>query len=629
MDDAARAPKPAGAGGAALPARGDGTPGGLHHVVQFYEDDGFLCDSVVRFLASGLAAGENVLIIARESHRQQIRLRLESNDFDMERALASGRVTMLDAGEVLRRLLVEGMPDWERLSDVVGSALAAAARGARGVRAYGEMVDLLWRDGKPAAAVRLEEMWNDLGRHHSFSLLCAYVMGDFYKESDAAAFAEVCKAHSHVLPAEGYTTLPDDDARLREVSSLQQRARALETEIEHRKAVESRLARIISEQSSRTDEMEERFRLFIESVVDYAIFMLDETGHVATWNRGAERIKGWRADEIIGQHFSRFYPDEEVQGGKCEYELTVASRDGRFEDEGWRVRKDGTRFWANVVITRVLDRQSGQLVGFTKVTRDMTERRALELEQVARATVEAELNERRKSEAMRERLLGVVGHDLRSPLSAISMAANVMLKKGTLEGGDVKMAARIARNADRMAKMISQLLDLTRARLGGGIPIDPRPCDLGEICAEVVGDIEVAQPERTFAYTRRGEGKGVWDRERMAQVVANLVGNAVKYGAPDRPIVVQLADEGDEVCLTVHNDGPAIPPEVLPTIFDPFRRGSERDRERSESLGLGLFIVHEIVKSHRGQIQVRSLEGEGTTFTVRIGRQRPIGTGEQ
>jgi PAS domain S-box-containing protein len=462
-------------------------------------------------------------------------------------------------------------------------------------------------------------MWNDLGSHYDFSLLCAYVMGNFYKERDASDFERICHVHSRAIPTEAYSALDSHHAQLHEVARLQQRARALEAEIEHRKAVEAELATVIAHQSSRGAADQERFRLIVESVRDYAIFMLDATGHVSTWNAGAQRIKGYRAEEIIGSHFSRFYVEEEVRAGKCEYELTMAARDGRFEDEGWRVRNDGTRFWANVIISRIVA-ADGKLLGFAKVTRDLTQRRTLELEKIARATAEAELAERRKSEEVRERLLGVVGHDLRAPLSAISMAASVMLKKGTLGGGEARMAARIARNADRMAKMISQLLDLTRARLGGGIPIDPKPIDLCEVCTEVVGDLEVANPERTFAFEHAGETRGTWDRERMAQVVANLVSNAVQYGRADGTIRVRLAGEGGGgVRLSVHNPGDPIPADVLPTIFDPFRRGSEH-RERSESLGLGLFIVHEIVRSHDGSIEVTSNAEEGTTFTVTLPR---------
>jgi phosphoserine phosphatase RsbU/P len=599
------------------PEPGDGTPGEMNHVVQFYEDDAFLCDTVARFIGAGLAAGESVVIIATDLHRHAFLQRLKANDFDVERATGNGRLTLLDARETLRRIVVDGLPDWERFVEVIGAALPT---GGAHVRAYGEMVDLLWRDGNPCGAIRLEEMWNDLGRHHHLSLLCAYVMGNFYKESDAGDFERVCRTHAHVVPAEGYSTLDDVNARMHEIARLQQRAQSLEAEVAHRKSVGDQLARVLLEQTNRRDESEERFRLIIDSVNDYAIFMLDEHGRVATWNPGAERIKGWRAEEIIGEYFSRFYPDEDVRAGKCQYELEHATRDGRFEDEGWRVRKDGTRFWANVIISRVIDK-SGKLVGFAKVTRNLEQRRALELERIARAAAEAELAERAKAAMVRERLLGVVGHDLRAPLSAIAMASSVMLKKGTLTDNDHKMVARVARNADRMAKMISQLLDFTRARMGGGIPVDPKPLDFAEVGAEVVGDFQVAHPDRQLAFARGGDTVGTWDRERLAQVVTNLVGNAVQYGRADGVIDVRLHGDAERVRLTVHNDGDPIPPDLLPTIFDPFRRSDEH-RDRTESLGLGLFIVQEIVHAHGGTIEVRSDASEGTTFLVTLPRAR-------
>jgi PAS domain S-box-containing protein len=208
----------------------------------------------------------------------------------------------------------------------------AARAGAR-VRVFGEMVDLLWRAGNHVAAVRLEELWNELARLQCFMLLCAYSMGNFYMPGDGELYDKVCNRHSHVIP-------PDSAA---------QAVRSLETELEQRKQLEGVLRGALRKRAGAVGAMEEksaqdaeRFRLLVESVEDYAIFMLDAYGRVSSWNVGAERIKGYRADEIIGQHFSRFYPPED--SGKCEMELEVAAREGRFEDEGWRVRKDGSRF---------------------------------------------------------------------------------------------------------------------------------------------------------------------------------------------------------------------------------------------------------------------------------------------
>ncbi len=224
----------------------------------------------------------------------------------------------------------------------------------------------------------------------------------------------------------------------------------------------------------------------------------------------------------------------------------------------------------------------------------------------------------KKTQELREQLIGIVGHDLRGPLSSILMGAGIMLKRGMLSPPDTKVTARIARSADRMQKMIAQLLDFTRARLGGGISIDPKPVELAAICAEVIAETETAHPARTVRLDAEGDTRGVWDRERLAQVVSNLIGNAIQHGKGETEIDVWLANEGDAVTLRVHNFGPAIPQELLPVIFDPFRRKRSLTAAKDEGLGLGLYICREIILAHRGEIAVQSSAAAGTTFTVRL-----------
>ena len=279
--------------------------------------------------------------------------------------------------------MVDGRPDRERFFGALDGMLARATRDRQGVRvrAYGEMVDLLWRDGEQTAAIALEELWNEAGRAQPFSLLCAYVMANFYKGGDGPSFVDVCRAHSHVLPAEsvanidGVSLPPEVDI---EMSRTRERVRALELELKQSREVEKALRESASEQRrAAQDELlasEARFHHLVDAVTDYAIFMLDPTGHVATWNPGARTTKGYDADEIIGQHFSVFYTPEEREAGKPDRILETVRREGRFEDESWRVRKDGSRFWANVVITALRD-SKGEITGFAKVTRDLTSRR--------------------------------------------------------------------------------------------------------------------------------------------------------------------------------------------------------------------------------------------------------------
>ena len=224
---------------------GDGRPGGddSRHTVQFYEHDDFLVARVVDFVTGGTDRGEPVVVIATAAHGAAFRQQLVRTGLDVEECEKNGSLTILDAAEILEKIMVGDRPDRRLYREVVGGVLGSAAQmsTAGHFRAYGEMVDLLWRAGKRDAAIALEELWNEIGSEYSFSLLCAYVMDNFRSESDAAGFEEVCRTHSKVVPTERYVALEDADARLREISVLQQRARALESEIAHRKQVENEL----------------------------------------------------------------------------------------------------------------------------------------------------------------------------------------------------------------------------------------------------------------------------------------------------------------------------------------------------------------------------------------------------
>ena len=230
----------------------------------------------------------------------------------------------------------------------------------------------------------------------------------------------------------------------------------------------------------------------------------------------------------------------------------------------------------------------------------------------------------RQTALFREQFLGILGHDLRNPLQAISGNAALLLRYGGLSEPQRKALNRISISSDRMARMISDILDFTRTRLGGGYTLQRTWMNVHEVLKQVVEELEVAHPQKRFELSVAGTGWGEWDADRIAQAASNLVGNAVQYSPEDSPVRVLARDEGDGVRVEIHNLGTPIPAERLPHIFDPFVRGREGSRSGSRSgLGLGLYITYEIVKAHGGSLQVRSTEAEGTCFWLKLPRHPP------
>jgi len=220
----------------------------------------------------------------------------------------------------------------------------------------------------------------------------------------------------------------------------------------------------------------------------------------------------------------------------------------------------------------------------------------------------------------REQLIGIVGHDLVNPLSTILIAGQLLLEHEGLGEYATELARKITGSASLAVRLIEQLLDFTRSRLGGGIPIDPTPFDMNDVVRQVIGGTELMHPDRPLNVDVKGDLTGVWDRDRMYQVLANLVGNAVHHGEARSSIDLRIDGRETEVVIEVTNRGNAIPPANLPFIFDPFRHGRAEHASQTRGLGLGLFIARQIIRSHGGSIAVISSEREGTTFCVRLPR---------
>ena len=226
-------------------------------------------------------------------------------------------------------------------------------------------------------------------------------------------------------------------------------------------------------------------------------------------------------------------------------------------------------------------------------------------------------------EESRNVMLGVLGHDLRNPLGAVGNSAEYLLRTDGLTGAQTKAAARIKSSTRRMAQMVNDLLDFTRTRFGGGLPINRVPADLCQVCREVMDELEAFHPERELRIDCTGNLRGEWDVPRLSQLVSNLVANAIQHGAPETPVTIKLSEEGDAVRLEVHNQGAPIATDALRTLFDPEMRPVLQKREPGEGssgLGLGLYIVREIARAHGGHIAVESSAREGTTMNVRLER---------
>jgi len=365
---------------------------------------------------------------------------------------------------------------------------------------------------------------------------------------------------------------------------------------------------------------EESFRLMVESVTDYAIVMLDPEGHVVSWNTGAERIKGYDAEEIVGQHFSRFYPPEEVADDKPRRDLDLAAASGRHENEGWRVRKDGSTFWANGVITAIRG-QAGELRGFAQLTRDLTERNKVEATLTdAKAIAE-------KANLAKSDFLSSMSHELRSPLNAILGFAQLMESDAPAPTvAQQESISQILNAGWYLLELINEILDLAVIE-SGKLSMSLEPVSLAEVMLECQSMIEPMAQRRgihmtypSFAVPHLVRA----DRTRIKQVLINLLTNGIKYNEVGGSVVVECyaatATPG-YVRVTVTDTGPGLTPEKLEQLFQPFNRLGQNTEEGT---GIGLVVSKRLVELMDGVIGVESRIGKGSVFWVELLSTAPL-----
>ncbi len=366
-----------------------------------------------------------------------------------------------------------------------------------------------------------------------------------------------------------------------------------------------------------TDRKRTELRLaaILEGALD-GIVLIDASGHVLEWNPAAARSFGYPRGEAIGRELAELIIEPALRDahrrGLRHYLATGEGPIVGRRLELRAMRAGGELFDAEL---SVIGLPTGGPPVFAGFVRDISDCRQAE-------------RERAREAEFRERFIGILGHDLRTPLAAITFSAHALLGQATPGGAEALGLHRIVRSADRMARMIRDFLDFTRARQGGGIPVTLEPGDLAAICRHVLEEVTVSHPGRVVRLHVSGECSGRWDPDRMAQVVQNLVVNALDYSPADSEVAVTVEGVGDAVVLAVTNQGPPIPPERVADLWNPFRRGEHAPGEpAAKGLGLGLFIAHAIVGAHHGRIEVESDEARGTRFRVELPRSLPESSG--
>jgi PAS domain S-box-containing protein len=570
------------------PPAGSSDPKPHNHSVQFYSEDGFLLDALSRLIGAAIGAGDSGVVIATQAHRDELANRLAARGLDVSRAVEQGRYLALDAAETLSQFMVNGWPDERRFVELIGGAIARAQRAARTEHGratlFGEMVAILWAEGKTEAALRLEQLWNELAQSHSFSLVCAYPLAGFYREDHADPLQRICAEHSQVIPAEGYT-LASDDERVRSVAQWQHKAIALETEIVRRK---------------QTEEAATRLAAIVESSED-AIASKDLNGIVTSWNQSAERMFGYTAEEMIGQSITTIIPPE-LHGDEAHIlaKIRRGERIQHFETE--RVTKDGRRIQVSLTISPVKD-EAGQVIGAAKIARDITERKQTE-----------EALRRAEKLAASAQLAATIAHEINNPMQALTNVLALIGYRTSLDQGTRELLSLAETEVSRMSHICRQMLSFYRESA------TPEPVKITQILEGVLELFAMRLKSNHIKVERRYESNEeihIFPGE-IRQLFANLLNNAIEAVRERGRIHIHVFASREwrnggrrGLRVVVGDNGRGIPAEARDRIFEPFFT-----TKKEKGTGLGLWVVRGIVSKHEGIIRVRSTTRRGRSGTV-------------
>lgn len=580
--------------------------GDKEHFVQFYEDDTFLVRSVSAFIGSGLRAGKGAIVIATPTHRAALEEHLQAQGFDTDTLCGRGHYVRLDAAATLAKFMVAELPDEDLFMNVVGGVVAQVAQRHANIHAFGEMVALLWAAGNAAAAVRLEELWNELGKRHAFALFCAYPMQGFHGEANGRPLAHICKTHTRVIPAESYSAQSNVDMRLLTITSLQQKAASLEAEIAERRKAEAELR-----------EQQAKLTLGV-AAAQLGVWELDIENDSLTCSAEYKAHFGLPAEALLSytRIFELIHPEDRAKVASALRNAIITNAD--YNTEYRVITPIGDERWI-AALGRCFSSDSGhRMLG---VTQDITERKraAHRLEQ----TVAERTDQLQETIAELEAFSYSISHDMRAPLRSMQGYADILMQE-SLENLSPECRTyleRITNAAGRMDRLIQDVLTLSQTARA---EFNLEPVCLNSLIRDILATYPNLQAPQADISVQGSLPPVLGNEAALTQCFSNLLGNAVKFVSPGiRPHVhiwaELISDEKMDVQphgvrLFIQDNGIGIPREAQDKIFAMFQRLSKDHH----GTGIGLTIVKKAAERMGGKVGVRSEPGHGSTFWLEL-----------
>ncbi|MFM0488656.1 hybrid sensor histidine kinase/response regulator [Paraburkholderia graminis] len=578
------------------------------HFVQFYESDASLTEDVGVFLLRALDAGGSAIVIATADHVASLTSWLDARLTAPAQSATHDALILLDAQATLDRFMVDGWPDEARFISTVGAVVAKAAQRGQPLHAFGEMVAVLCEQGLGDAALRLEELWNRLAAHHSFSLFCAYPEHLFPGAEQTQLFRHICHAHHHVMAGSPLRDAGSKELHLR-LALAEQRARSLEDEMNRRRTAEH-----------------QRDAVLMNSPVASALLLGDKHTFQLANPRYLDMVK---REDLLGRAYLDAFPHE--RGGPIaaalkhvyEHGLPIVHEEYRTGNIG-DIGSIGNSLSARVYTLHFepLRASSGKIEGVILSAVEVTGYvRARETLEKSRADRELLLAELRKANGAKDEFLAMLGHELRNPLAPIVSALELMERRGT--DSAARERAVIQRHVDHLVRLVDDLLDVSRI-IRGNVELDKHRVDVHEVITKAVEMTSVLVQQRAHRLKIDVDEalECVADLMRLAQVIANLLINAAKYTQAGGEITVSaMAADADHIRIRVCDNGMGIAPDVLPHVFDTFYQGTQTIDRAEGGLGIGLALVKNFVKLHGGHVEAASGgPGCGSEFTIVLPR---------